>query len=56
MTGPDLRAARKQLGYTRAELADALDLVQETIADYETGKRPIPRTVELAMQALDRSP
>jgi transcriptional regulator with XRE-family HTH domain len=55
VTAADLRALRKRLGLTQAQLAAALDLSPSTISNYEGGGRPalpIPRVVELACQAL----
>ena len=54
MTAADLRALRKRLGMTQAQLAEALDLTVGSISNYEGARGPyeIPRVVELACEAL----
>jgi transcriptional regulator with XRE-family HTH domain len=54
MTADDLRALRKRLGMTQAQLAEALGLTVGTISNYEGARGPyeIPRVVELACEAL----
>jgi transcriptional regulator with XRE-family HTH domain len=54
MTADDLRALRKRLGMTQAQLAAKLDLTVRTIAYYEGGHGPykIPRVVALACKTL----
>jgi DNA-binding XRE family transcriptional regulator len=49
---PDLRAIRKRLNMTQAELAAALGVSRWTIVQRETGKVPVTRETELALQAL----
>ena len=50
MNAYQLKAARKTLGYTQVELAEALDVSPSSIARWEmpsnTGKFPIPRYVD----------
>ena len=55
MTGPELRAARKRLSLTQAQLAAApnLDIATRQLGYYEAGEKPIPRLVELAMRRLE---
>jgi transcriptional regulator with XRE-family HTH domain len=55
MTGPELRAARKRLALTQAQLAAAmnLDIATRQLGYYEAGEKPIPRVVELSMEALE---
>jgi DNA-binding XRE family transcriptional regulator len=48
----DLRAIRKRLGLTQAELAAALGVSRKTVCEREAGKVPITRETELAMEAL----
>ena len=55
MTADELRALRKRLGMTQAQLAAALEISPSSISNYEGGRRPalpIPRLVELACQTL----
>jgi DNA-binding XRE family transcriptional regulator len=52
MTGPDLRAARKRLGFNQTQLGAAIGRSQQTISHFENGAEPIPRVVELAISAL----
>jgi transcriptional regulator with XRE-family HTH domain len=54
MTSDDLRALRKRLGMTQAQLAAALDLQPSTISNYEGARGPyeIPHVVALACEAL----
>jgi len=54
VTSSDLRAARKRLGFTQAQLAAALDVTRDCIARYEGGTRAVPRMVDLAMRALSQ--
>jgi transcriptional regulator with XRE-family HTH domain len=55
MTPADLRTARKALGYTQHELAEALRMGAhgwQTISAWENGKRGIPGPVQIALQCL----
>ena len=54
MTADELRALRKRLGMTQAQLAEALDLTVGSISNYEgaRGEYKIPRVVELACERL----
>jgi len=55
MTPEALRSARKTLGLTQAQLAEALGLTRISITRYEAG-RAIPLYIELAVERLlDRS-
>jgi len=55
--GQRLAQVRKEQGLTQTELADALDLSQAVIAEYEAGRKNIPtwRLVNLA-EALGVTP
>ena len=55
MKGPDLKALRQRSGLRGYELAKLLELSPETISRYETGKVPVPKTVELATRYLCQS-
>lgn len=52
MSPADLRTARKALGMTQYELAEALDVRQATISEMENGNEPIIRRTELAVRFL----
>jgi DNA-binding XRE family transcriptional regulator len=52
MTARQFKAARKSLGVTQQHLALSLDVHRVTIARWETGAEPIPRAIELAIEAL----
>lgn len=51
MTPADFTATRRALGLTQAQLGEAIGLTGRMIRYYESGEKPIPKTVELAMQA-----
>ncbi len=54
MTKEELRQKRKNLGLTQIELAEELDVKNNTVARWESGVLPtIPKMVELAMQAIE---
>jgi DNA-binding XRE family transcriptional regulator len=48
----DLRAIRKRLGLTQAELAAVLGITRQTVNEHERGRAPIPRERWLAVFAL----
>jgi transcriptional regulator with XRE-family HTH domain len=52
MTGAEFRATRKQLNKTQKQFAEILGIHPITAANYERGEYKIPRTVELAVQAI----
>ena len=56
MTGPDLRAARQELGLSQAELAALLDVPVNTVARWERGVVTVrhPRVLLLALTELKR--
>jgi predicted transcriptional regulator len=53
MDKDQLRRKRKKLGLTQEELAKRLDMSRPSIARYEGGIKPIPKTVELALKAIE---
>ena len=53
---PDLRAMRKRLGWTQAQLAAALGVTRQTIIEREKGKVPISRETLLAMEYVSERP
>ena len=57
MRGEDLSNWRKRNGYDQKSLMDELGIrSRQTLSSWENSKRPIPRTVELALVALERLP
>lgn len=52
MTPAQFKALRKKLAMTQTELAKALGVTQVTIARWETGRRKIAKTVQLAVEHL----
>ncbi|MBA2733851.1 MAG: helix-turn-helix domain-containing protein [Acidobacteria bacterium] len=49
-----MRDKRIALGLTQAQLADILDVKPNTVARWERGLLAVPRTVELAMETIER--
>jgi transcriptional regulator with XRE-family HTH domain len=54
MRGEELKEKRIALGLTQAQLAEILDVKPNTVARWERGLLSVPRTVELAMEAVER--
>jgi transcriptional regulator with XRE-family HTH domain len=54
MEGDELKDKRIALGLTQAQLAEILDVKPNTVARWERGLLDVPRTVELAMETVDR--
>ncbi len=54
MTGKEFKLKRVVLDMTQAELASELDLNPNTVSRYENEDLPISKTVELAMETLER--
>jgi DNA-binding XRE family transcriptional regulator len=52
MTKDELRRARKRLGMTQKELAEALEMQRNSIAMMERGLRPVMKTTELSVRFL----
>ena len=52
MTSEELKASRKALKYSQAELACALDTPKRTIQDWEGGKCRLPGVIGVAMGLL----
>ena len=52
MTGEELKIRRATLGLSQSELAEELELTQNTVSRYEIGKLPIPKLVALAVDCL----
>lgn len=53
MTPAEFRAARKRLGMTVDELAEALGMTDRMMNHYASGAQPVPVTVALAIEALE---
>ncbi len=59
MNSDEFREARRRLGVTQQQLADALEIAIFTVKCYERGTwsdgRPalVPRAIELALEALE---
>jgi transcriptional regulator with XRE-family HTH domain len=54
MEGEKLKEKRIALGLTQAQLAEILDVKPNTVARWERGLLLVPRTVELAMETVER--
>jgi len=54
MESDKLREKRIALGLTQAQLAEILDVKPNTVARWERGLLSVPRTVELAMETVER--
>jgi transcriptional regulator with XRE-family HTH domain len=54
MTGKELKIKRITLDLTQAQLASELGIQSNTVSRYENGDMRIPKTVELAMELLER--
>jgi len=52
MTKEGLKRARKRLGMTQQQLAEALGMQRTSVARMEMGIQPIMRTTELAVKYL----
>jgi transcriptional regulator with XRE-family HTH domain len=54
MESDELREKRIALGLTQAQLAEILAVKPNTVARWERGLLSVPRTVELAMETIER--
>lgn len=54
MTGEQLSSWRNYHQLTQQQLADALGVIRETVARWETGARPIPSYLGLALETIQR--
>jgi transcriptional regulator with XRE-family HTH domain len=54
MTGDELKKRRSALELTQAQLAELLDVKPNTVTRWENGVLTVPRTVELAMETIER--
>jgi transcriptional regulator with XRE-family HTH domain len=53
MTPQELRNKREFLNMTQKQLAERFCITERTIRNYESGATEIPRTVEMALSALE---
>jgi transcriptional regulator with XRE-family HTH domain len=53
MDGKQLKEMREKLGLTQAALGEILDVKPNTVARWENGVLAVPKTIELAMQAVE---
>ncbi len=53
MEGKELKKRREKLALTQTELAEMLDVKQNTIYRWEADKLPISRMVELAFENIE---
>ena len=53
MKAEELKLRREMLGMTQQKFAERLGLARRTVQYYESGELDIPRTVKLALQALE---
>lgn len=56
LTGSELRAWRKAMGWNQQHLASELRVSRPTVSAWESKDDYIPRLVYLAVQALERLP
>jgi transcriptional regulator with XRE-family HTH domain len=54
MESDELKEKRIALGLTQAQLAEILGVKPNTVARWERGLLAVPRTVELAMETVER--
>lgn len=52
MTPTAFIATRQRLGMNRIKFAGALGISRNSVTSYESGERPVPLTVRLAIAAL----
>ena len=53
MSPQELRDKRLFMNLTQKQLADRFCITERTIRNYESGATEIPRTVEMALSALE---
>jgi DNA-binding transcriptional regulator YiaG len=54
MEGEELKDMREKLRLTKKDLAARLEVTETSLYRWETGRTPIPKTVELAMKQIRR--
>lgn len=53
MTTDELKLRRESLGFTQSQLSRELDVDVITVSRWERGVHPIPKYIELAIEALE---
>jgi transcriptional regulator with XRE-family HTH domain len=53
MVRDDLKQRRELLGFTQAQLARELEVDVVTVSRWERGVHPIPKYIELAIEAIE---
>lgn len=53
MTPRQLKMARRRLGWSQAQLAEALEVHAMTVSKWEREEQPIPKMAELAIRWLE---
>lgn len=53
MSSSELKARREALGMTQARLARELEVDVITVSRWERGVYPVPKYIELAMEAIE---
>jgi transcriptional regulator with XRE-family HTH domain len=53
MTAEELKQRRESLGFTQSKLARELDVDVITVSRWERKVHPIPRYIELAIEAIE---
>jgi DNA-binding transcriptional regulator YiaG len=53
VTGKTLKNRRRALGFTQAQLAEALGVMANTVARWERGERRIPSIMPLALETVE---
>lgn len=54
MNREDLKRRREKLGLTQEQLARELDVTVLTVSRWERGVYPVPKHIELAVEALEK--
>jgi predicted transcriptional regulator len=54
MTGKEFKIKRVTFDMKQSDIAKELGLNSNTISRYETGDLPVPKVVELSMEALEK--
>lgn len=53
MTADDFNAAIERLGISRRQLCERIGIARRSADAYALGRAPVPRTVELAIRAVE---